>query len=70
MREMRNIASCYFPLLHVFSSLSISLFFHFLEVTQMLCVSFQLRKQIRNIEIAWPLGAMFDVYGMFKRISN
>lgn len=26
-----------------------------------------LRKQIRDIEIAWPLGAMFDVYGQFRR---
>jgi len=29
-----------------------------------------LGKKIRDVEIAWPLGAMFDVYGQFRRFTS
>ena len=31
------------------------------------CVVFQVQKQMKRIELAWPLGAMFNVYGKFVR---
>jgi len=58
---------CYDAQIHFLVDVKLMVVEHLSHFILSVVIVLQLRKKIKDIEIQWPLGAMFDVYGLFRR---